>query len=325
MHAPALDAASVADRLRLHAEADAWVRGLPAGDPPPPRLPSRATAPRLLERLAVTPADAAEILDGWPSSTSAHWPPELSWLLARIVAGVGADLGGGAWLTPGPCLPRERGPAWRHFYSYVYLALLDDALAFHARHDIPEAVSWATFADLGRNLAIDRRMNGEGWPVMLAWLTLHVRGGIYELGRLQFHRERHPDRPEELSLHIPRSGPLTPEACDASFRRAREFFPRHFPHEPYQVVTCGSWLLDPVLADYLPEDSNLVRFQRRFELLPGGQDAEEDLLRFVFGTLRTPLDRLPQRTALQRAVLTHMKAGGRWQRRIGRLPLHERR
>jgi hypothetical protein len=316
MDAQELDAAAAADRLRLPAEHDVWVRGL-RGTAPTPRLPALDTAPALLDRLAVQPDDAAEILAGWPSE---EWPAELSWLLARVVATVAADLGGAGRLAPGPPLPRHRGPAWKHFYTYVYLALLDGALAFHARHRIPEAVSWATFADLGRNLAIDRWMNGEGWPVMLAWLTLHVRGGIYELGRLQFQRSS--DRPDELALHIPRAGPLTPEACDESFRRAREFFPRHFPYEPYRVITCGSWLLDPTLAEYLPEDSNIVRFQRRFTLSPEVRDADEDIRRFVFGALSTPLDRLPAKTSLQQAVLAHLKAGGRWHSRRGRLALH---
>jgi hypothetical protein len=297
----------VPPRLGLAPE---WSRRLGTVAPVVPRLPP----PGVLDRLAVAPDDAAEILAGRPSE---GWPEELSWLFGRVVARVRADLGGSRWLVPGPWLPRDRGPAWKHFYVYVYLALLEDALAYHARHDVPEAVSWTTLADLGRNLAIDRRMNGDGWPVMLQWLTLHVRGAIYELGRLQFHR----NPGHALSLHIPRSGPLTPEACDESFRLARAFFPRHFPAEPYDAVTCGSWLLDPVLAEYLPPESNIVRFQRRFELLPGGEDAGEDILRFVFGTLTTPLDRLPTRTALQRAVAGHLRAGGRWQNRTGVLAL----
>ena len=301
-----LSAVAVAKRLRLPAEQDAWVRGLTGPAPAEPRLPE----PEVLDRLAVAPDDAAEVLAGWPSG---EWPEELRWLLARVVAVVRADLGGSGWLVPGPSLPRERGPAWKHFYVYVYLALLEDALAYHARHGVPESISWTTLADLGRNLAIDRRMIGDGWPVMLQWLTLHVRGGLYELGRLQFHRQ--PGR--DLSLHVPRSGPLTPQACDTSFRLAREFFPRHFPREPYHAVTCESWLLDPQLVSYLPPESNLVRFQRRFELLPGGEDAGEDILRFVFGTLTTPVDRLPTRTVLQRAMAAHLRAGGRWQRRTG--------
>jgi hypothetical protein len=287
-----------------------WAHRLDGVEPVWPRSP----APGVLDRLAVAPGDAAEIRAGLPAES---WPDELRWLFGRVVARVRADLGGSRWLVPGPWLPRERGPEWKHFYVHVYLALLEDALAYHARHGVPETVSWTTLADLGRNLAIDRRMNGDGWPVMLQWLTLHVRGGIYELGRLQFQR----GAGRELSLHVPRSGPLTPEACEESFRLARAFFPRHFPAEPYDAVTCGSWLLDPVLAEYLPPESNIVRFQRRFTLLPGGEDASEDILRFVFGTLTTPLDRLPTRTTLQHAVAGHLRAGGRWQNRTGVLAL----
>jgi hypothetical protein len=314
-----MDARNAAGRLRLPAEQAAWARGLDGRAPGAvPSLPSLARVPALLDRLAVAADDAAEIIDGWPSES---WPEQLRWLLGQVVAGVRADLGGAGWLVPGPSLPRDRGTAWKHFYVYAYLAMLDDVLAYHADRGIPEPVSWVTLADLGRNLAIDRRMNGEGWPVMLQWLTLHVRGGVYELGRLQFQRCLPGGDPDALSLHVPRSGALTPSACDASFEWAREFFPRHFPDEPYRFVTCGSWLLDPALAEYLPADSNILSFQRRFELLPDGEDDDEDFLRFVFGTLTTPLEELPARTALQRAGIAHLKSGGHWQNRTGRLVL----
>jgi hypothetical protein len=325
--ADGMDAMEAAARLRLPPAETAWVRGLDGVVPVRRlRLPPVSAAPRLLRRLAVMPDDAAEILAGWPSE---RWPLELGWLLERVVAVVHADLGGAGWLEPGASLPRDRGPEWKHFYVYAYLALLADARAYHAAHGVPEAVSWATLADLGRNLAVDRRMNGEGWPVMAQWLTLHVRGGIYELGRLQFQRGRVRRRGPgngaleglALALHIPEAGPLTPEACDESFRYAREFFARHFPDEPYRTVTCGSWLLDPQLADYLPPESNIIRFQRRFRLLPGGHDGKEDVLRFVFRTLTTPLAELPRRTTLERAVTDHLRAGRRWQVRTGWLPL----
>ncbi|MEK8105165.1 hypothetical protein NKG94_08060 [Micromonospora sp. M12] len=122
----------------------------------------------------------------------------------------------------------------------------------------------------------------------------------------------------------PTSGPLTPEAVDASLDEARAFFPRHFPDERYTAFTCASWLLDPQLRDYLPESSNIVRFQRRFELdLPGGRgpDADIEVLRFGFRTLTTPLDELPRRTLLQRALVDHRKAGGHWHWRRGRFPI----
>ncbi|RZT78356.1 hypothetical protein EV382_1539 [Micromonospora violae] len=291
-----------------------------AGDKPSAPLPAKGDAPAILDRLAVPPDDAAEIIAGWPDPDSALWTPELRWLLDRSIALVRADLAGYDWLPPGPELPRDRGPAWRHLYVYAYLALVDVARGYHRDHGIPDAVSWVTLADLGRNLAIDRRMRGEGWPVMQSWLTLHSRGSVYELGRLQHQRGD-----GAIGLHIPDSGPLTPAAVDASLDEARAFFPRHFPDERYTAFSCGSWLLDPQLREYLPEDSNIVRFQRRFALEPyqasEGPDADIEVLRFGFRTLSTPLDELPRRTVLQRAIIDHLRAGGHWHWRHGRFPI----
>ena len=288
-----------------------------AGDRPSAPLPALSDAPAILDRLAVPPDDVGEIMAGWPGPS---WTPELTWLLDRSIALVRADLGGHDWLAPGPELPRDRGPAWRHLYVYGYLALLDVVRGYHRDHGIPDDVSWTSLADLGRNLAVDRRMRGEGWPVMQAWLTLHARGAVYELGRLQYERGG-----TTLGLHIPESGPMTPEAIGASLDEARAFFPRHFPAEPYSAFSCGSWLLDPQLLEYLPADSNIARFQQRFTLEPyepqGDPDADVEVLRFTFRTLTTPLTRLPRRTALQRAIIDHLEAGRHWHWRRGHFPI----
>ncbi|GAA2191073.1 acyltransferase domain-containing protein [Micromonospora lupini] len=314
-----MDLHDIAARLGVPVEDVERVHRL-AGDSPSAPLPARADAPALLDRLAVRPDDADEIMAGWPDADSPLWTPELRWLLDRTIALVRADLGGYVWLPPGPELPRDRGPACRHLYVYAYLALVDVVRAYHRDHDVPDAVSWVTLADLGRNLAIDRRMRGEGWPVMQSWLTLHVRGAVYELGRLQHHRGD-----GAIGLHVPDSGPLTADAVSASLDEARAFFARHFPDESYTAFSCGSWLLDPQLREYLPEDSNIIRFQRRFELEPyvesDGPDADVEVRRFVFRTLSTPLDQLPRRTALQRAIVDHLAAGRHWQWRQGRFPI----
>jgi len=315
-----VDPADIAARLGVPVAEVERVHRL-AGDRPSAPLPAKGDAPAILDRLAVPPDDAAAIMAAWPDPDSPLWTPELRWLLDRSIALVRADLGGYGWLPPGPELPGDRGPAWRYLYVYGYLAMVDVVRAYHRDHGIPDEVSWTTLADLGRNLAIDRRMRGEGWPVMQSWLTLHVRGGVYELGRLQFHR----GDDATISLHIPESGPLTPEAIDASLDEARAFFPRHFPDEHYTRFACGSWLLDPQLLEYLPEDSNIARFQRRFELEPyeepEGIDADVEVLRFVFRTLTTPLDQLPRRTVLQRAIIDHLKAGRHWRWRRGHFPI----
>jgi hypothetical protein len=317
-----VDLDGIAARLGVSVEDIDRVHQL-AGDRPSAALPAKADAPAILDRLAVPPDDAAEIMAGWPDPDSPLWTDELRWLLDRSIALVRADLGGHNWLPPGPELPRERGPAWRHLYAYAYLALVEVVMAYHRDHGVAEAVSWASLADLGRNLAVDRRMHGEGWPVMQAWLTLHARGAIYELGRLQYHRGN--TAHGVIDLHIPESGPMTPQAVAASLDEARAFFPRHFPDERYTLFGCGSWLLDPQLLEYLPEESNIVRFQRRFELEPyqepEGLDADVEVLRFVFRSLTTPLDQLPRRTVLERAIVDHLKAGRHWRIRRGHFPI----
>jgi hypothetical protein len=126
-------------------------------------------------------------------------------------------------------------------------------------------------------------------------------------------------------------GPLTPRAVERSLALARTFFARHYPDEAYSVATCASWLLDPQLQHHLPADSNIVVFQERFHAsrpparpgdpstpaapsAPGTAGAPDDMeaVRFVFGTTDVPLDRLPRRTVLERAVLDHLQKGGHW-------------
>jgi hypothetical protein len=307
-----------------------WLERLAALDAPhgPVPLPARADAPALLERLRLAPEDAAALLANWPSE---DWLPELTWLLERVYALVHADLGGARWLAPGPALPATLGPASAYLYAYVYLALVPAVRAYHAAHDVPDEVSWATLADLGRHLASDRLMAGAARAAKVSWLTFHVRGGLYELGRLQFQRGTIPAElaapaglsadGHALSVHIPSSGPLTPEACAASFARARPFFERCFPEEDYCVAYCDSWLLDPQLAEYLDADSNIVRFQRSFELVDGSSDARFDVMRFVFHTVSTPLEELTPSTTLERAIVAHLEAGREWYVRQGWLRL----
>ncbi|MEV4168192.1 acyltransferase domain-containing protein [Nonomuraea sp. NPDC049709] len=283
--------------------------------------------PTELLRLTVPHEDVNAVLAARPEPGSGQW-----WLAERCVHSLVSTMGRPDDDPPRfPPLP-ELGP---YFYVYVFLAALPHTRAYHRRLGIPEEVSWATLADLGRNMAVHRKRHGSGGLNAPAWFTLHARGLLYALGRLQFNREaldpetaagiRAAGRPAEpgahsLGVHIPDfHGPLTPEACDASFERARAFFPRHFPGEEPQVMTCGSWLLDDQLAGYLPAASNIIAFQRRFHLL--GRFDGGDTLGFVFGgEAVTAPEELPRRTRLERALADHLAAGGTWYGRIGWLP-----
>ncbi|SEH00085.1 hypothetical protein SAMN05444920_11564 [Nonomuraea solani] len=290
-------------------------------------LPGGDLADELL-RLAVPHEDVNAVLAARPEPGTWQW-----WLAERCAHSLVSTMGEMADPPPFQSLP-ELGP---YFYVYVFLATLPHTRAYHRELGVPEEVSWATFTDLGRNMAVHRKRFGTGGLLVPYWFMLHARGILYELGRLQFNRDTlgrttgetlraaglpvGPGSPS-LGVHVPDfHGPLTPEACDASFERARRFFPRHFPGDEVRVMTCGSWLLDDQLARYLPADSNILAFQRRFHLLHRFDNS--DLLAFVFGgDAPSPGDAaaLPRRTRLERGIADHLAAGGTWYGRMGWLP-----
>jgi hypothetical protein len=209
-------------------------------------------------------------------------------------------------------------------------ALLRFAPVVHGYHlslGIPPETSAAILTDVGLNLRINRRVHGRFGLDTWAWLTLHMAGSIFRVGRLQFHLVRgntgDPSGANDawvLGVHIPEDGGLSPAVVDASFSRARAFFDRYFPDKAVAVAICDSWMLDPYLARKLP-DSNIAAFARRFTL-DRCSDAPSDAVYFTFrhrdmGNLAG----LPRETSLQRVVLERIDDGGVWQLGHGHLVL----
>ncbi|MEP6630289.1 MAG: hypothetical protein ABJA89_07440, partial [Lapillicoccus sp.] len=194
-----------------------------------------------------------------------------------------------------------------------------------------------TLADVGRMLTRNRQWEGRpGLGDELAgWLTRHLIGSILQVGRLQHERAdagprtgvwlREDDAgyvPGDLcvNLHIPETGPLRPDAVRESLRAGRTLLRRRFPQERLRVRFCVSWLLDPQLAEYLPEGSNIRAFQGLFRIGPAkDDDGDVSVRKFVFGDTQAPVDELPQRTALERAAVAHWRAGRHWRVHVGRI------
>lgn len=326
---PVVGAEAVRSWLPDTEEYATWVGELERVETPEPvELPTGAALRSLLDRMAVRPEDAEEIVATQPTPDG---DPELWWLLERarqrLVEGIGLPDVPPPRL---PHLPAKLDAKGRFFYVHMYLAAAPAVLRYFRERRIPEDVVWETLADLGRQLPIHRRIQGHGGLDVQFWFTLHFRGLIYSLGRLQFNRARidaeHEGAPYRagdhvLGVHIPESGPMTPQECDESFRRAKQFYATYFPEEPYRYANCTSWLLDDQLADYLPAESNIVDFQRRFQLLPWESEGDGALFQFVFRKQDPSLDELPRRSTLERAIVTHLENGGHWKTRRGWLEL----
>jgi hypothetical protein len=174
-----------------------------------------------------------------------------------------------------------------------------------------------------------------GW-----WMLPILRGEILQVQCLKFHLvhlgvgtlaprpwldERDVDalgegfRPGDLSLgvHIPARIDLSPAALDATFARAREVLPVVWPSPTRRLATCQSWMLDDRLVAALGEDSNIVRFQRRFHLIDPYEDDIDTVAYFVFGHEGGDVEGLTATTRVQRAVLDVLSRGERWHSRTG--------
>lgn len=331
-------------RLRARPETAAWLDALDAfdatGAPGSPDVaidvPEGEALIEALRSFGVLDEDIGPIVAALPGRDEDPVAHDLAVRCARVLVGAMGSLDvagdtGAAFAIP--AWPVDTGATGRCFAIFAYAAALPYLLAYLRGLGIQENVTRATLADLGRHVRVHRRRH---WTVGLepqGWLSLHLRGLLFDLGRLQFERVLLPDRlgtairaaglpsgpgDPALSVHIPDfSGPLDPVACDAAFARAAAYFPRHFPAERHAIAFCGSWLLDPQLADVLPETSNIVRFQRRFTLAYLTEPNDDSTVRFVFGHVPEDLASLPRETTLQRAVLDHIAAGGHWRGGVG--------
>lgn len=198
---------------------------------------------------------------------------------------------------------------------------------WHTQRGISQEDSALILADIGRQMAIHRRVHGNFGLETWAWLTLHLTGTMFQLGRLQYHlvpSEEHGGW--ALDIHIPEltgeQAGLAPEAVDASLALARVFFADHFPDKPVDTATCSSWMLDPYLSRVLPQ-GNIAAFASRFAV-GHCTEAPEDAVYFTFRQRGMEgLDRLPRKTSLQRAVLDRINDGGTWQLGHGHLRLPE--
>jgi hypothetical protein len=316
--------------MTIFAESDdtrVWIEHLEALSPPQ-RTVTLPTGSELHETLRYLEIPEEDIPDVAELASLLQEEKSTWWYLERAVWSLN-DFMGSVESPPRIAQLRDQNDSvYRHFYVLVFVATLPFVREYHRARGIPDEIVQTTLADLGRNVRVHRKREGIGGLGVAWWLTLHFRGLIYQLGRLQFERSRMGDQiaksvsvtdssagPETpvLSIHIPDfSGPMTPEACDASIANAIQFYEQYFPQDRYDYAVCHSWLLDPHLKTILRTESNIIRFQDRFTLAGKEWDSTDGIMEFVFGRKADAIDAVDPKTSLERGVVQHIRNGGTW-------------
>jgi len=140
------------------------------------------------------------------------------------------------------------------------------------------------------------------------WFPRELALKEYRLGALEYEyaRER---QGRFIYLHIPSDADLSPESVDRSFAQFRQFTQTYYPDWQTVGWYCDSWLMSPALFHLLPEDSNILRFSRRFALDTWDPDALG--LSWVFPGHKQVGPDLPEDTALQRNMKRWLLKGGK--------------
>ncbi len=113
-----------------------------------------------------------------------------------------------------------------------------------------------------------------------------------------------------VALHIPAKCDFSKEALDKALEDGKEFLKKYFPDYSYKAITCHSWLLDPQLEDLLGENSNIVRFGKRFQRIPiksDGTDVYYFVFKKPFGV--TDIGDITPSTRLEKALCDHFAQG----------------
>ena len=182
------------------------------------------------------------------------------------------------------------------------------ARAEYARLGISEEIYTATMAAFSRFVREYRESYGCYGFDRVFWTTRQVSCKLLRIGQLEYELTSLNDVPI-ISLHIPTDVDLRPEVLVPSIREGLQEFYRLFPDRAGNPVYCHSWLLSPQLKEFLPEGSNILRFQELFTI-EADTVPQKDVLLWVFKNPKLPVEDYPENTSLQKKLKRFFLEGG---------------
>lgn len=189
---------------------------------------------------------------------------------------------------------------------------LECARRVHVRYrekQIPESIYGDTMKCFSRFLGECEKRNGRmffdrGW-----WTYRQISMKLFRIGALEYEFAEHEGR-NAVGIHIPSDADLSWGAVEDSLKQAGHFFQNYYPDYEYSKYICDSWLLSPVLRQFLAPESHILSFQNRFAVLREDRESR-DFMEWLFRVPEdTEYEKLPEETGLQRQVKELLRNGG---------------
>ena len=208
----------------------------------------------------------------------------------------------------------------------IYCCLTCHLRTLYKEHGIADEIWKDTVLDLRYKLMECYSMHGIWGSFVAFWFDLFFCLDRFALGRLQYEHSVYfatnepytefglnlvRDKTPALQLHIPSSGRLTEESVTLSLKKAYEFFKgTKFMQNGILVTECSSWLLYPKMAEFLDADSNVMKFQKSFEITASwGDPGFHDCWRIFNKDWTGSAAELPRNTGMQRKFAQWLEAG----------------
>lgn len=204
----------------------------------------------------------------------------------------------------------------------VWLSAALCAKELYGEMRMDDAVFYATMGCFSRYVKEHMESYGIYGFDRSIWTYRHTSMAIFRLGELEFEKRVYNGEDKAingetvlrrgdntLSIHIPSDAKLTAENCRKSYEAAMEFFDKYYPDFGFDVFYCSTWLLSPNLKYVLPQGSNILNFQKDFELC-SFETESTGYKKWVFKNPNLNVDDYPENTSLQRNIKQYVKNGG---------------
>lgn len=214
-----------------------------------------------------------------------------------------------------------------HEYTAKFLlfACLGEFLRLRYKEKgIDQSIWYDSMMDLIYKLNECHAVYGIWGSFVTFWFDRFFHMTRFALGRLQFETTafyltdsysghgchwKHGEG-ELIGVHIPSGKRLAYEDVLDSYRRAYQFY-NHLTVDGLLPIICESWLLYDGLEEFLPKESNILRFKQDFEILKNvALPAFEDCWRIFDMQYTGDPATLPRNTSLQRRYADWISSGG---------------
>ena len=196
---------------------------------------------------------------------------------------------------------------------------------------IDEEIYWEGLLDLRAKLLECMECKGVPGTFVGGWFNGWFRLTRFALGRFQYEPISYnfgkavelpcgetllPGNPI-ANMHIPSTGvPLTDEVRNASYKKAYDFLSKRFKTNKV-FLCCSSWLLFGKHTEFLPENSNILKFMGDFHLTTSVEkETFGDCWRLFGKYAEGEVKDLPENNSLRRAykkwLLDGKKTGSGW-------------